>query len=210
MLIPELFPPRYFCRQDETEDELFYREPRRVVHLDDGAIACLSERFGELLAPGGVYLDLMSSWRSHLPESLLPAKVVGLGMNAAEMDENPQVQEYTAHNLNRSPVLPFPDGMFDGVLCTVSVQYLTKPIAVFQAVNRILKPGCPFVVSFSNRCFPQKAVAVWLAADDAQHVALVRSYFDASGNWMNLNTWDNLNARGEKDPMFLVWATKRN
>ena len=48
----------------------------------------------------------------------------------------------------------------------MSVQYLVQPVDVFREVRRVLTTGGPFVVSFSNRCFPTKAVAIWLANGD--------------------------------------------
>jgi SAM-dependent methyltransferase len=176
------FPSEYFQRYDESDDSLFYTLPRKVVHIDDTAIHAVKILFKELLPPGGVYLDLMSSWRSHLPDDLKPKRVVGLGMNQAEMSDNPQLNQHVVHNLNVDPILPFEDEVFDAAFCTVSVQYLTHPIEVFAEVNRVLKSGAPFVVTFSNRCFPNKAIALWMATTDKQHLALVTQYFEESGN----------------------------
>ena len=61
------------------------------------------------------------------------------------------------------------------------MQYLQAPFAVFAEVRRALRPGSPVVVSFSNRCFPTKAVAVWRSLDTQGHAALVRRYLEASG-----------------------------
>ena len=151
------FPDSDFQRPDNSDDSQFYVAPRKVVHIDEGAINALREQFALLLPPGGIYLDLMSSWRSHLPDSLKPARVIGLGMNAEEMRDNPQLSRHVVHNLNVDPTLPFEDAAFDAAFCTVSVQYLTQPVAVFREVNRVLKPGAPFIVSFSNRCFPDQS-----------------------------------------------------
>ena len=126
------FQDYFFDRVDEGDDALFYREPRRVVHIDDAAIAEIGRIFEELLPANGEILDLMSSWRSHLPEGFVKARMVGLGLNAAEMRDNPQLDEYVVHDLNRDPRLPFEDASFDGVILTVSVQYLTRPVEVFQ------------------------------------------------------------------------------
>ncbi|MBV9664650.1 MAG: methyltransferase domain-containing protein, partial [Actinobacteria bacterium] len=132
-----------------------------------------------VLPPGGHVLDLMSSWRSRLPDGV--GRVDGLGMNEAEMADNPQLDAFVVHDLNRDPSLPYDDGAFDAVVCAVSVQYLIQPVEVFTEVRRVLKPGGPVVVSFSNRCFPTKAVAAWLYGDDADHVVLVRGYLQAAG-----------------------------
>ncbi|MBZ0290440.1 MAG: class I SAM-dependent methyltransferase [Anaerolineae bacterium] len=203
------FPREYFERQDENDDSIFYTPPRLVVHIDERAIQAVRGIYKELLPTGGVYLDLMSSWRSHLPDDLKPARVVGLGMNAEEMRQNPQLNKYVVHNLNLNPMLPFEDAVFDAVVCTVSVQYLIHPVEVFQEVNRVLKADGVFVVSFSNRCFPNKAVAVWLATTDRQHLALVTQYFEESGGWRGISAQTHLPPQpGAHDPLFAVTARK--
>jgi SAM-dependent methyltransferase len=203
-----IYPSRYFARQDERDDAYFYQMPRKVVHIDDSAIAAVQRVLAALLPPGGRYLDLMSSWRSHIPDELQPVQIIGLGMNAAEMAENHQLDGYVVHDLNSEPQLPFTDAEFDAAICTVSVQYLTRPIAVFQSVHRVLRPGAPFVVSFSNRCFAQKAVAIWLASTDEQHVQLVADYFAKSGGWSEPEAWENGEAQTAGDPLYAVWAHK--
>ena len=177
------FSREYFRRYDESNDKHFYSMPRKVVHIDEWAISVLRRTYRTLLSDGGVWLDLMSSWRSHLPNDVIPERVVGLGMNAEEMDDNPQLDSYAIHNLNQNPRLPYDDNQFDAVLCAVSIQYLTQPITVFEEVNRVLKPGGDFIISFSNRCFPSKAVAIWLSTTDRQHIELIQRYFDLSGSW---------------------------
>jgi len=168
------------------------------VHLEPGAIEALRSVYAEQFRSEATVLDLMSSWRSHLPEGL--GRVVGLGMNAEEMDANPQLDEWVVHDLNREPHLPFPDGSFDAVACAVSVQYLVHPFDVFGDVRRVLAPAGTVVVSFSNRCFPTKAVALWLAGDDDDHRLLVRTYLERSA------FTDVVDERVETpdDPLFVV------
>ena len=172
-------PPHPFTRADPSDDALFYAEERKVVHLEPGAIEALRSFYARLLLPGDAVLDLMSSWRSHLPDGL--GRVTGLGLNAAEMADNPQLDEYVIHDLNRTSRLPFPDASFDAVVCAVSVQYLIRPVEVFTDVRRVLRARGQVVVSFSNRCFPTKAVAIWLANDGDGHRRLVRAYLERSG-----------------------------
>ncbi|MGH7309988.1 MAG: methyltransferase type 11, partial [Candidatus Rokuibacteriota bacterium] len=69
-----------------------------------------------------------------------------------------------------------------------------------------LQPGAPFVVSFSNRCFPTKAAAIWLEATDAQHRTLVRTYFEAAGGWTDIVDEDR--SPGGGDPLYAVWARR--
>ena len=202
-------PARYFQRYDQGDDARFYALPRKVVHIDDGAIAALGTVYTELLPRAGVLLDLMSSWRTHLPSELAGASgldVVGLGMNAEEMADNPQLARHVVHDLNREPRLPFPDAAFDGAICAVSVQYMTRPVEVFAEVARVLAPGAPFLVAFSNRCFPTKAVAVWHGTTDDQHVELVGSYFRLGGPWGPPEARRFAPAAG--DPLYVVWSRR--
>jgi SAM-dependent methyltransferase len=187
---------------DESDDALFYTQPRLVVHIDEQAIACVTGLLREYLPPGGDILDLMSSWRSHLPEDVRFGRVVGLGMNEVELRENPQLSERLVHNLNLDPRLPFGDSSFDGAVITVSVQYLTQPVAVYREVGRVLRPGAAFLTIFSNRMFPTKAVSVWHALDDAGHAQLVSDYYARAGGFEQIEAFDASGPRG--DPVFLV------
>ena len=202
------FRPEYFEREDDAPDEEFYVEPRLVVHIDEGAIYAAGEIYAELLPPDGEILDLMSSWRSHLPASFTLGRLTGLGMNATEMAENAQLASFTVHNLNVSPYLPFEASSFDGAICTVSVQYLTQPLAVFAEVFRVLRPGASFIVTFSNRCFPTKAVRIWRALDDREHGRLVAAYFQHSASWTDITGRDCSPHPGLSDPLFAVYACK--
>ncbi len=174
-------PASAFRRADESDDGLFYAVPRLVHHIDDGAQAAVTALYREHVPEGADVLDLMSSWVSHLPPELDLGRVAGLGMNARELGANPRLTERAVQNLNANPTLPYGDGAFDAALCCVSVQYLTRPVEVFAEVGRALRPGAPFVVTFSNRCFPTKAVAAWRALDDDGHAALVAETLRQSG-----------------------------
>lgn len=201
------YPPEYFDRLDDGDDALFYATPRLVTHIDDDAVRNLGDLFRELLPPDAHILDLMSSWRTHLPADYRPSQVVGLGLNLAEMADNPQLDDFVLHDLNAEPALPFEDAAFDAVLCTVSVQYLTKPLELFAEVFRVLRPGGVFVVSFSNRCFPAKAVAAWRYSDDAQHIGLVHSYFRLSADWRDLHVRLKPPADDPpRDPLYALWG----
>lgn len=205
----DLFPG-YFRRQDEAPDELFYEAPRLVAHIDDPAIAALGVFVRPLIPAGADVLDLMSAYLTHLPADVRArcGRVVGLGMSDAEMAANAQLSEHVVQDLNESPRLPFADAQFDAALCTVSVQYLVEPVEVFADVCRVLRPGAPFLVSFSNRCFPTKAAAIWLNMNDEQHAALVHLYFERSGGWTNVEAVDASPDPGGFDPLYVVWGRK--
>ncbi len=174
-------PPQAFARRDEAPDQEFYRFERLVTHIDPAAVAAVTQLYRQFLPAGGAVLDLMSSWVSHLPAEVSYQRVAGLGMNARELSQNPRLTERLVQNLNEQPGLPYADGEFDGAGICVSVQYLTQPTAVFTELARVLRPGAPLVVTFSNRCFPDKAVYAWQVLDDNGHVGLVQQYFAAGG-----------------------------
>lgn len=197
-------PEEAFKRYDETPDEKFYSVPRLVTHIDDRAIAAVTQLYREHFPPGGEILDLMSSWVSHLPEEVRYSRVVGLGMNEVELKENPKLDEYVVQNLNRSPELPFGDAEFDGVGICVSIDYLTDPIPVLREVGRVSKVGSPTIIIFSNRCFPTKAVAIWRQLDDKGHIRLVEQYLKEAENFENVRSLDRRPRRLFSDPLYAV------
>lgn len=210
------YPQGAFRRADESDDPLFYREPRLVVHIDDYAIEALRGYYRKVLPAGGAFLDLMSSWRSHLPDDITLARVTGLGLNRVELDENPQLTERVIHDLNAEPSLPFADGEFDAAAVAVSVQYMTRPVETFAEVNRLLKPGAAFHVIYSNRLFPTKAVALWQALGDHDRAGLIGSYFRLSSGYHGGGEWDDptftdITPRLDfpTDPLYAVAARKR-
>ncbi|MBU4564726.1 MAG: class I SAM-dependent methyltransferase [Desulfarculus sp.] len=206
-------------RDDEVPDAVFYDHPRLVGHLDSQASANVAVLYGGLIPPGSRVLDLMSSFQSHLPPRLELAEVVGLGLNRAEMEANPQVGKALVHDLNQEPVLPFEDESFDAVICTVSVEYLTQPREVFLEAARVLRPGGVFAVAFSNRFFPPKAVHLWKELHDFEKLGLVLDYFMESGAFKDLGS---LSQRGwprpeddrhygeypNSDPIYAVWGSR--
>ncbi|MDH2444787.1 methyltransferase domain-containing protein [Amnibacterium sp. CER49] len=180
------FPAWFFDRDDPSDDARFYRSLRLVTHIDDDAIAAVGDLYAELGIDGAApaptrVLDLMSSWISHFRTA--PAELVVLGMNAAELEANAAATERVVQDLNADPSLPFPDASFDGVVCCVSIDYLVRPVAVLAEAARVLRPGAPLAVTFSNRCFPTKAIAGWLATDDAGHVRVVQDYVRLAGGF---------------------------
>lgn len=199
--------PEHFARFDEGDDAEFYRVPRLVHHIDERAVAAAEAFYTDLLPAGGHILDLMSSWVSHLPGGGHFASVTGLGMNAEELAANPLLSRRIVHDLNREPTLPFATGEFDGAVVTVSVQYLVRPVEVFAEVGRVLKRGAPFAVTYSNRCFPTKAIAAWQALDDASHADLIGLYFRLSGRFTPARAFDlSPPPRGSSDPLYAVVA----
>jgi hypothetical protein len=209
-----------FRRADETDDKTFYRRPRLVDHIDQTAREMLSSFYSRFVGEEMRILDLMSSWRSHLPTGLRPRQVAGVGLNAEELRRNPALTESTVQDLNDNPRLPFADGSFDLALCALSVEYLTAPDEVFQEVARVLAPGGGFIVSFSNRWFPTKAIQLWSCLHEFERMGLVLEYFARSGRFVDLGTYsmrglprprNDRYAREQpySDPLYGVWGRRR-
>ena len=78
----------------------------------------------------------MSSWVGHLPPEATYSKVVGLGLNQAELAKNPKLDAFVVQNLNPEPRLPFENSTFDSAAIAVSDDYLTQPVAVLQDIGR--------------------------------------------------------------------------
>ena len=195
-----------FGRYDETPDEEFYRTPRLVNHIDDRAIAAVTQLYRELFPAGGEILDLMSSWVSHLPPEVAYRRVIGLGMNEVELRRNEKLDSYIVQNLNTNPELPFGEAEFDGVGICVSIDYLTRPVEVLREVGRVLKVGAPLAITFSNRCFPTKGVEIWHRLDDRGHMRLVESYLEEAGNFRDIRSLDRSPRRLVGDPLYAVVA----
>ncbi|MDQ6693230.1 MAG: methyltransferase domain-containing protein [Chloroflexota bacterium] len=197
-------PPSAFERYDEEPDGLFYDVPRFVTHIDDRAVSAVTHLYREYFPAGGDILDLMSSWVSHFPPEVAYRRVVGLGMNADELAYNPCLNEYLVQDLNTHPRLPFDDGTFDGVAICVSIQYLTRPVEVLRETARVLKNGSSLVVTFSNRCFPTKAVALWQSLDDPGHLQLVTRYLRETNAFTEIESLDRSVRRWGNDPLYAV------
>jgi SAM-dependent methyltransferase len=197
---------RTFARYDETPDAQFYREPRLVEHIDEHARAAVEQLYRELLPQGGDLLDLMSSWVSHLPADVAYGRVVGLGMNALELAANPRLDAYVVCDLNAEPRLPFETASFDGVTLCVSIQYLTQAALVLREAARVARPGAPLAITFSNRWFPTKAVAIWQVLDGPGQLQLVSRYLREAGGWEAIETLDRSARSG--DPLFAVTARR--
>ncbi len=199
------FPDGFFDRADEGDDGAFYAPARLVTHIDDTAIAAVGRLYSEL-GLGPAVLDLCSSWVSHFEAP--PPTLVVLGMNRRELDANPAATGRVVKDLNVDPVLPFADATFDDATCCVSVDYLTRPLEVFAEVRRVLRPGGRLVCTWSNRCFPTKAIRGWLATPERRRTAIVEAYFSADGGWSvpTVRTVIPPGLRG--DPLWAVWALR--
>jgi SAM-dependent methyltransferase len=171
--------------------------------IDAAAIAAVTELYREILPPGGAILDLMSGWVSHFPPEIPYSRVVGVGLNSRELAENPFLDEWHVQDLNCDPRLPFATAEFDGAAICVAIQHLTRPCEVICEAGRVLKPGAPLIVTFSNRCVPTPAIGCWCLLDDTGHLCLIAQHFVQAGNWRDIRCLDRT-PPGGGDPLYAV------
>jgi FKBP-type peptidyl-prolyl cis-trans isomerase 2 len=219
-LQPTLITVNSFTRSLNQDDSRFYDQPRFVQHIDSQARAHINQYYCTYIKPGMQVLDLMSSWESHLQGIDDNVQITGLGMNQEELKANPALQSHDVCDLNTNPQLPYADQSFDCVICTVSIEYLVNPVTIFQQVARVLKPGGRFIITFSDRWFPEKVIRVWTELHPYERMGLVLDYFRESGEFNNFVTeswhgWlrpaDDMYFRQRRfsDPVFAVQGTRK-
>jgi hypothetical protein len=209
-----------FQREDDGTDIVFYKKPRFVQHIDDRAVEVIKGLYGRFVHDGMRVLDLMSSWKSHLPEGLCLEQLSGLGLNEKELAKNKDLSDWVVHDLNENPILPYKDEAYDAVVCTVSIEYLIDPETVFKEIGRILRPGGIFIVTFSNRWFPEKVINIWKELHEFERMGLVMEYFQKSKMFTDLETYS---IRGlprptndkyfpeimDSDPIYAAWGYRK-
>lgn len=177
-----------YSRHDEGDDSLFYTAPRFVGHVDSQASLLLQDIYAGFLNRGDRVLDLMSSVQSHLPEDY-DLTVTGLGLNKTELKKNPALASHVVHDLNVSSLLPFNENSFDAVVCSLSIEYLTRPREIVSEISRVLVPGGKVLLGFSNRWFPPKVTRLWLELQDFERLGLVLDYLLENGRFARLATF---------------------
>ncbi|MEO5335590.1 MAG: methyltransferase domain-containing protein [Magnetospirillum sp. WYHS-4] len=215
----DFWQPEGFRRAVENDDASFYAKPRMAVHLDSRALAAVTDIYRRQLSSGMQVLDLMSSFRSHLPDDEGLGEVIGLGLNEQEMRRNPQLSGHVVHDLNANPRLPFGTGAFDACVCTVSVEYMRHPVDVFRDVARVLRPDSPFVLTFSHRWFPPKVTGLWTELHPFERTGFVLECLRESGFFADLGS-ESLRGLPRpaddgyfpqetvSDPVFAVWGRR--
>lgn len=197
-------PDDWFERADNAPDEAFYREPRLVQHIDTATIESLTEFYRSFIPAGSNVLDLMSSWISHIPTELSLARVAGLGMNAVELEKNPQLTEWCVQDLNAEPQLPYSAHSFDRITLTVSIQYLIRPVEVMTSACQSLSPGGQICIAMSHRLFPTKAIAAFTKMAPQDRINLVCQYLKSAG-FKDVDFIDQ--SPQNADPLWLVVGT---
>ena len=187
---------------DLTSDPIFPREAP-FDRIDGAAIAAVTNLYREMLPPGGAILDVMSGWVPHLPPEAPYRRVVGIGIDRRALAENPFLDEWRVQDLNGNPFLPFAANEFDGATICAAIQYLARPAEVIRDIARVLRPGAPLIVTFSNRCLATKAIGCWCLHDETGQLCLVAQHFAAAGKWADIRCLDRTPPGGGQ-PLYAV------
>ena len=200
-------------KSDISDDEIFYQQPRFVHHLSDSFRTRLTSLYSEYLLNHHIILDLMSSWVSHLPTNIRYKKVIGHGMNQAELSSNERLDSFFVQNLNKKQNMPIEDSSIDVGLIVAGWQYLQYPEKVSLELSRIIKSDSLLIISFTNRAFWTKAPNIWTYSSEEKRIEYVTSVLTANG-WriekvFNEKTQDKKLFgfySSESDPFFSVIA----
>ena len=171
--------------------------------IDTVALAAVTDLYREILPAGGAILDVMSGWVPHLPPEAPFRRVVGIGIDKRALLENPFLDQWRVQDLNRKPILPFGAGEFDGATICGAIQYLRRPGEVIREIARVLQPGAPLIITFSNRCQATKAIACWCLLDETGHLCQIAQRFAEAGNWADIRCLDRTPPGGGQ-PLYAV------
>ena len=200
-------------KSDISDDEIFYQQPRFVHHLSDSFRNRLTSLYSEYLLNHHIILDLMSSWVSHLPSNISYKKVIGHGMNEAELSSNEILDSFFVQNLNKKQNMPIEDSSVDVGLIVAGWQYLQYPEKVSLELSRVIKSDSFLIISFTNRAFWTKAPNIWTYSSEEKSIEYVTSVLTSNG-WkiekiLNEKTQDKKLFgfySSESDPFFSVIA----
>ena len=187
---------------DAAFDPIFSHDAAST-RIDGAAIAAVTNLYREMLPPGGAILDVMSGWVPHLPPETPYRRVVGIGIERRALVENPFLDEWRVQDLNRNPHLPFAASEFDGATICAAIQYLARPAEVLREIGRVLRPGAPLIVAFSNRCVATKPIGCWCLHDETGQLCLVAQHFAEAGNWADMRCLDRTPPGGGQ-PLYAV------
>ncbi len=199
---------------DESNDEIFYSDPKFVYHLDSNFRQYLSYVYNKEISDHSTVLDLMSSWDSYLPKKKKYKKVIGHGLNKQELEKNKIFDSYWIQNFNLNQDIPLDSGSVDYCLIVAAWQYLQYPENLTKEILRILSNQGKIMIAFSNRAFWHKAPNIWTTSTEDERIKYVRKVLITNGfnepkiikkfNEPSLNIFSFLN----KDPFYCLIATK--
>ena len=199
---------------DESNDEIFYSDPKFVYHLDANFRNYLSSIYKSEIKDYSTVVDLMSSWDSYLPSEKKYKKIIGHGLNRAELEKNKSLNSFWIQNFNLRQEIPLDNGSTDYCLMVAAWQYLQYPENITKEIARILNDEGKIIISFSNRAFWHKAPNIWTTSNEEERIKYVRKVLITNGfsepkiikkfNEPALNIFNLLN----KDPFYCLIATK--
>ena len=200
-------------KSDISDDGIFYQQPRFVHHLSDSFRNRLTSLYSEYLLNHYIILDLMSSWVSHLPSNISYKKVIGHGMNEAELSSNERLDRFFVQNLNKKQNMPIEDSSVDVGLIVAGWQYLQYPEKVSLELSRVIKSDSLLIISFTNRAFWTKAPNIWTYSSEEKRIEYVTNVLTSNG-WriekiLKERTYDKKLFgfySSESDPFFSVIA----
>ena len=166
---------------DESNDEIFYSDPKFVYHLDANFRQYLSNFYKSEIADYSTVLDLMSSWDSYLPKDKKYKKVIGHGLNKQELERNKIFDTYWIQNFNSNQEIPLESESIDYCLMIAAWQYLQYPENLTKEIARILSNQGKFIIAFSNRAFWHKAPNIWTSSTEEERVKYVRKVLISNG-----------------------------
>jgi len=173
---------------------MFYSSPRFVHHIDDNAVMSLTEYYTSQLPDIGsssasskkpTILDICSSWTSHVPANTSATyNIHGMGMSRPELAKNPELKSYVVKDMNDDPEIEISADLtpISMTMCTVSIDYLNKPLEVLASIARKTEPGGKIHLAISNRCFPTKVVKWWTYASEEERLEGVCRYLYFAGS----------------------------
>ena len=162
-------------KSDESDDSLFYSNPKFAYHLDKNFRLRLTDQYRIYLNENMVILDLMSSWVSHLPNEIKFRKVIGHGLNEEELKSNNILNEFWVQDLNQEQSIPLENSSVDACLIVAGWQYLQYPELIVEELARVIKPNGLMIISFTNRAFWHKSPNIWVQSSEEGRVEYVRN-----------------------------------
>jgi hypothetical protein len=163
-------------------------------------------------------------------------------MNQPELSKNRALSKYLVLDLNKNPQglskeLAGQEESYDAAICSVSIDYLTKPRELLLDLSKLLKKGATVHFAFSNRCFPTKVslgsalfsiyplnvfllqvVGMWLDKRDSERCDAVADYLHFAGThqqdikpgqlYGDIEIVTVLELSRSGDPLFVVRAKK--
>ncbi len=168
-------------KENNSNDAIFYANPRFVYHLDAGFRERLESLYRENIGKESIVLDLMSSWVSHLPEDINYKNIIGHGLNQQELKSNKRLDSFWVQDLNVSQKLPLETSSVDVCLMVAAWQYLQEPEAIAMELKRVVKKDGMLIISFSNRAFWEKAPRIWIEGNDNSRIKYVQKVLLSQG-----------------------------